>query len=168
MPFVKDETTCNLQLLRLSLRTYLKQVKTVYITRRETFNAAHKLWNDNWSIEKNEEVFGRCSNANWHGHNFTLFVTVKGLPNPDTGFVMNLKDLSSIIQQEVTEKLDHKNLNLDVPFLKGMLASTENVIIAVWEQLLEPIRKVGGELVKLKLVETENNYVEYFGGNEPF
>jgi 6-pyruvoyltetrahydropterin/6-carboxytetrahydropterin synthase len=143
-------------------------VKTVYITRRETFNAAHKLWNDNWSQEKNEEVFGRCSNTNWHGHNFTLFVTVKGIPNPDTGFVMNLKDLSSIIQQEVTEKLDHKNLNLDVPFLKGVLASTENVIIAIWDRLVEPIRKSGGELVKLKLVETENNYVEYFGENEPF
>jgi len=143
-------------------------VKTVYITRRETFNAAHKLWNVNWSSEKNEEVFGRCSNVNWHGHNFTLFVTVKGLPNPDTGFVINLKDLSSIIQEEVTEKLDHKNLNLDVPFLKDVLASTENVIIAVWDQLIEPIRKAGGQLVKLKLVETENNFVEYFGGNEPF
>lgn len=143
-------------------------MKTVYITRRETFNAAHKLWNDNWSQEKNEEVFGRCSNANWHGHNFTLFVTVKGTPNPDTGFVINLKDLSLLIQKEITDKLDHKNLNLDVPFLKGILASTENVIIAIWERLAEPVREFGGELVKLKLVETENNYVEYFGGNEPF
>lgn len=148
--------------------SYLKVVKTVYITRRETFNAAHKLWNENWSQEKNEEVFGRCSNANWHGHNFTLFVTVKGMPNPDTGFVMNLKDLSLIIQDEVTEKLDHKNLNLDVPFLKGVLASTENVIIAIWDRLIEPVKNSGGELVKLKLVETENNYVEYFGENEPF
>jgi 6-pyruvoyltetrahydropterin/6-carboxytetrahydropterin synthase len=143
-------------------------VKTVYITRRENFNAAHKLWNDAWSSEKNEEVFGRCSNANWHGHNFTLFVTVKGCPNPDTGFVINLKDLSAIVQEEITEKLDHKNLNLDVPFLKGILASTENVIIAIWDRLIEPIRNAGGQLVKLKLVETENNYVEYFGGNEPF
>ncbi len=143
-------------------------MKTVYITRRETFNAAHKLWNDNWSQEKNEEVFGRCSNANWHGHNFTLFVTVKGTPHPDTGFVINLKDLSVIIQKEVTEKLDHKNLNLDVPFLKGVLASTENVITAIWDRLIEPVRSHGGELVKLKLVETENNYVEYFGENEPF
>ncbi len=143
-------------------------MNTVYITSRESFNAAHKLWNEDWSQEKNEEVFGRCSNANWHGHNFTLFVTVKGMPKNDTGFVINLKDLSSIIQREVTDKLDHKNLNLDVPFLTGILASTENVVIAIWDRLIEPVREHGGELVKLKLVETENNYVEYFGGNEPF
>ena len=146
----------------------IDRVKTVYITRRETFNAAHKLYREDWSVEKNEEVFGRCSNHNWHGHNFTIFVTVKGVPSPDTGFVMNLKDLSDIIKLEVIEPLDHKNLNLDVPFLKGMLASTENVVIQVWDRIKAPIEKAGGELVKIKLVETENNYVEYFGGNEPF
>ncbi len=143
-------------------------MKTVYITRRETFNAAHKLYREDWSAEKNDEVFGKCSNHNWHGHNFTIFVTVKGIPNPDTGFVINLKDLSQIIKDEVVEPLDHKNLNLDVPFLKGLLASTENVVIQVWEKIKEPIAKAGGELVKIKLVETENNYVEYFGGSEPF
>ena len=143
-------------------------MKTVYITRRETFNAAHKLYREDWSAEKNEEVFGKCSNHNWHGHNFTIFVTVKGIPNPDTGFVINLKDLSQIIKDEVVEPLDHKNLNLDVPFLKGLLASTENVAIQVWDRIKEPIAKAGGELVKIKLVETENNYVEYFGGREPF
>lgn len=143
-------------------------MKTVYITRRETFNAAHKLYREDWSLEKNEEVFGKCSNYNWHGHNFTIYVTVKGIPNPDTGFVINLKDLSQIIKTEVVEPLDHKNLNLDVPFLKGMLASTENVVIQVWDRIKTPIEKAGGELVKIKLVETENNYVEYFGGNEPF
>jgi 6-pyruvoyltetrahydropterin/6-carboxytetrahydropterin synthase len=143
-------------------------VKSVYITRRETFNAAHKLWNDNWSEEKNKEVFGRCSNMNWHGHNFTLFVTVKGIPSPDTGFVMNLKRLGEIIEEEVIEHLDHKNMNLDVPFLKGIMASTENVIMAIWARLESPISQSGGELVKIKLVETENNYVEYFGGKEPF
>ena len=147
---------------------YLKRVKTVYITRRETFNAAHKLWREDWSEEKNWEVFGKCSNHNWHGHNFTIYVTVKGVPNPDTGFVMNLKDLSEIIKDEVIEPLDHKNLNLDVPFLQGMLASTENVIIEIWNRIKEPIRQAGGELAKIKLVETENNFVEYFGGNEPF
>ena len=126
------------------------------------------MYREDWSIEKNEEVFGRCSNHNWHGHNFTIFVTVKGIPSPDTGFVMNLKDLSEIIKEEVIEPLDHKNLNLDVPFLKGMLASTENVVIQVWDRIKAPIAKAGGELVKIKLVETENNYVEYFGGNEPF
>lgn len=143
-------------------------MKTVYITRRETFNAAHKLWNEKWSAEKNEEVFGRCANHNWHGHNFTLLVTVKGLPHEDTGFVINLKDLSKIIKSEIVESLDHKNLNLDVPYLKGVLPSTENVIIAIWDRLIEPIGKVGGELAKIKLIETENNFVEYYGGAEPF
>jgi 6-pyruvoyltetrahydropterin/6-carboxytetrahydropterin synthase len=140
----------------------------VYITRRETFNAAHKLWQPNWSEEKNNEVFGRCANKNWHGHNFVLYVTVSGTPDPESGFVMNLKDLSAIIKKEVTEKLDHKNLNLDVPFLDGIMTSTENVIIAIW-QILEPIIEgYGATLAKLKLVETENNFVEYFGGKEPF
>lgn len=143
-------------------------MKTVYITRRETFNAAHKLWREEWSEEKNFEVFGRCSNKNWHGHNFTIYVTVKGIPNEDTGFVINLKDLSEIIKQEVVEPLDHKNLNLDVPFLKGMLASTENIVIQIWDRMIIPIQKAGGELVKIKLVETENNFVEYYGGNEPY
>ncbi len=155
------------QLLRI-FALYLKRVKTVYITRRETFNAAHKLWREDWSDEKNWEVFGKCSNHNWHGHNFTIYVTVKGIPNPDTGFVMNLKDLSEIIKNEVIEPLDHKNLNLDVPFLQGMLASTENVIIEIWNRIKDPILAAGGELAKIKLVETENNFVEYFGGNEPF
>lgn len=145
-----------------------KVLKTVYITRRETFNAAHKLWREEWSTEKNQEVFGRCSNHNWHGHNFVIYVTVKGLPNRDTGFVMNLKELSEIIKQEVIEPLDHKNLNLDVPFMKGILASTENVVIQIWERMIAPIAKAGGELVKIKLVETENNFVEYYGGNNPF
>lgn len=143
-------------------------METVYITRRENFNAAHKLWQEKWSEEKNIEVFGKCSNHNWHGHNFTIFVTVKGVPNPDTGFVINLKDLSEIIKKKVVEPLDHKNLNLDVPFLKGLLASTENVVIKIWEQIYNPIAEAGGKLVKIKLVETENNYVEYFGGREPF
>jgi 6-pyruvoyltetrahydropterin/6-carboxytetrahydropterin synthase len=143
-------------------------VKTVYITRREIFNAAHKLWNENWSDEKNSEVFGKCSNHNWHGHNFTILVTVKGIPNPETGFVINLKDLSDIIKDRVIEPMDHKNLNLDVPFMKGLLASTENMAIQIWEQIKAPISEAGGELVKIKLVETENNFVEYFGGGQPF
>ena len=142
-------------------------MKPVYITRRETFNAAHKLWREDWSDEKNWKVFGKCSNKNWHGHNFTIWVTVKGVPNPDTGFVINLKDLSKIIKDSVIEPLDHRNLNLDVPFLKGVLASTENVVIKIWNEILDPIKDAGGELVKIKLVETENNYVEYYGGKEP-
>ena len=140
----------------------------VYVIRKEHFNAAHRLFNPNWTEEKNLEVFGPCANNNWHGHNFQLYVTVKGVPNPDTGFVINLKTLSVIVREKVVEALDHKNLNLDVPFLKGMLASTENVVIQVWDRIKTPIAQAGGELVKIKLVETENNYVEYFGGNEPF
>ena len=143
-------------------------MKTVYITRRETFNAAHKLYREDWSDEKNKDVFGKCSNHNWHGHNFIIYVTIKGVPNPETGFVINLKELSQIINEEVIEPLDHKNLNLDVPFMEGILASTENLVIQIWEQLKDPIKNANGELVKIKLVETENNFVEYYGGNKPY
>ena len=143
-------------------------MKTVYIVRREHFNAAHKLWREDWSAEKNEEVFGKCSNKNWHGHNFNLFVTVKGVPSEETGFIIDLKELSRIIKRDVIETLDHKNLNLDVPYLKGILPSTENLIIKVWEILEAPIAEAGGALAKLRLEETENNFVEYFGGVEPF
>jgi 6-pyruvoyltetrahydropterin/6-carboxytetrahydropterin synthase len=143
-------------------------MKTIYITRRETFNAAHKLYQPNWTEEENNLVFGKCANKNWHGHNFTLFVTVKGVPNKETGFVMNLKTLSEIINTHVIESLDHKNLNLDVSYLTGLMASTENLAIAIWDQLANEIAKNGGELAKIKLIETENNFVEYFGGKEPF
>ena len=144
------------------------KLKTVYITRRETFNAAHKLYREDWSEEKNWEVFGKCSNANWHGHNFSIWVTVKGVTNEDTGFVINLKDLSKIIKEFVVEPLDHKNLNLDVPFLHGLLPSTEIMAIEIWKRIDQPIKDAGGELAKIKLVETENNFVEYYGGKEPF
>ena len=143
-------------------------MKTIYITRRETFNAAHKLYQPNWTEEENNLVFGKCANKNWHGHNFTLFVTVKGVPNKETGFVMNLKTLSKIINTHVIESLDHKNLNLDVSYLTGIMASTENLAIAIWDRLANEITRNGGELAKIKLIETENNFVEYFGGKEPF
>ncbi len=142
--------------------------KTVYIIRKEHFNAAHKLWRNDWSDEKNEEVFGKCANKNWHGHNFNLIVTVKGTPNPNTGFVINLKDLSKIIKTEVVDIFDHKNLNLDVDCMKDILPSTENMVIKIWEILEEPILTAGGILAKVRLEETENNFVEYFGGNEPY
>ena len=100
----------------------------VHITRRERFNAAHKLWVDDWSDEQNKTVFGKCANANWHGHNYNLFVTVKGKPDPMTGFVVDVKKLSKIIKEHVIEKLDHCNLNLDVDFIpKGMQPTTENL-----------------------------------------
>lgn len=143
-------------------------MKPIYITRRETFNAAHKLWKEEWSEEKNFKVFGKCSNQNWHGHNFQLFVTVKGIPNAETGFVINLKTLSKILKEKVIEEIDHKNLNLDVAFLKGIIASTENIAIAIWDLIEEDIRNYGGELAKIKIIETENNFVDYYGGKEPF
>ena len=143
-------------------------MKPIYITRRETFNAAHRLRREDWSVTKNEEVFGKCSNKNWHGHNFELFVTVKGIPSQETGFVMNLKDLGEIIKENVIEKIDHKNIDLDVPFMKGKMSSTENLAIGIWEQMENLIKAKDGQLVKIKLVETENNFVEYFGGKEPF
>tara|TARA_B100001109_G_scaffold127549_1_gene103786 strand:- start:540 stop:953 length:414 start_codon:yes stop_codon:yes gene_type:complete len=135
----------------------------IYITRRERFNAAHMLRNEKWSDEKNIEVFGKCANQNWHGHNFELFVTVKGEINANTGFVVNLKDLSSVIQEKVIEKLDHKNLNLDVDFMRGKMASTEVLAIAIWEELESDINQLGSKLHIVKVQETENNFVEYFG-----
>lgn len=137
----------------------------VYVSRKEHFNAAHKLYNPTWSKEKNVEVFGPCANENWHGHNFDLIVTIKGEPDPDTGFVVDLKKLSSLIRIEVTEKLDHKNLNLDVDFMAGKLASCENLVVEIWKILQPRIRPISkyGELFSLKLYETPRNYVEYFG-----
>ncbi len=137
----------------------------IYITRRERFNAAHRLFLPEYTDEKNMEVFGKCSNPNWHGHNYHLFVTVKGNINPKTGFVVNLKDLSNIIKQYVIEIVDHKNINLDVPFMAGKLASTENLAIGIWEQLEKPVKGLGAELHKIKLFESENNFVEYLGTN---
>ena len=121
------------------------------------------LWNDNWNEQKNIEVFGKCANKNWHGHNFELFVTVKGQVNEETGFVVNLKDLAKIIKEKVVDKLDHKNLNLDVDFMKGKMASTEVLAIAIWEELETSIADLGASLHNVKVQETENNFVKYFG-----
>lgn len=135
----------------------------VFVTRKERFNAAHKLFKPEWSDEKNLEVFGKCSNPNWHGHNYELFVTVGGTPDPVTGFVMDLKKLSRILKAKVIDKLDHKNINLDVDFMKGIMPSTEMLAVAIWEQLEEDISKENCRLHSVKLFETENNFVEYFG-----
>jgi 6-pyruvoyltetrahydropterin/6-carboxytetrahydropterin synthase len=134
----------------------------VYITRIEHFNAAHKLFNPNWSREKNEEVFGKCANENWHGHNFNLHVTVKGEPNADTGFVFDAKRLSIIIKEYVTDVLDHKNLNVEVDFMKNKICSIENLVIGIWNQL-KPQMPIDVVLHSLKLYETDRIYVEYFG-----
>ncbi len=134
----------------------------VYITRIEHFNAAHKLFNPAWSREKNEEVFGKCANENWHGHNFELFVTLKGEPNPDTGFVYDVKKLSIIVKEHVIDKLDHKNLNVDVDFMVGKICSIENLVIGIWNELT-PHLPSGVQLHCLKLSETPRIYVEYYG-----
>lgn len=135
----------------------------VYLTRRETFNAAHKLYRPDWTDEQNERAFGKCANPNWHGHNYVLFVTVKGEIDQSTGYFVNLKELSQLIRTEVTERLDHKNLNLDVPFMKGKMASTEVLAVSIWEMLEAPVKKLGGILHSVRIQETENNVVEYFG-----
>jgi 6-pyruvoyltetrahydropterin/6-carboxytetrahydropterin synthase len=134
----------------------------VYLTRRERFNAAHKLWVEGWSEQQNVELFGKCANHNWHGHNYDLYVTVKGQPDPVTGFVMDVKDLSRLIREHVIEHVDHSNLNLDVAFIpRGMQPTTENLAILFWKQLEPHI--TGCKLHCIKLWETENIYVEYFG-----
>lgn len=135
----------------------------VHITRRERFSAAHKLARPEWSAERNRDTFGKCSNPNWHGHNYELWVTVKGEPNPETGFVVDLSKVSAIMNERVIDKLDHKNIDLDVDFMKGRLSSTENLAIAIWEQLDAPLRALGASLHCVKVQETENNFVEYHG-----
>ena len=134
----------------------------VYLTRVERFNAAHKLWVNEWSEEKNFEMFGKCANKNWHGHNYRLEVTVKGTPDPLTGFVMDVKKLGSLIREVVTDKLDHSNLNLDIDFIPPHLqATTENLAILIWQQLEPHLSSC--KLHKIKLVETENIFAEYYG-----
>ena len=135
----------------------------IFITRRERFSAAHMLKREEWSVEKNLEVFGKCSNPNWHGHNYVLHVTVKGEPAEETGFVANLSEISKIIKEKVLIFVDHKNLNIDVPFLEGKITSTENLAIAIWDQIKKEIDTLGCKLHCVKLQETENNSVEYYG-----
>lgn len=134
----------------------------VYLTRVEHFNAAHKLSNPQWSKEKNEEVFGVCANENWHGHNYEIMVTVKGELDPATGFLFDVKKLSALIKKYIIDELDHKNLNIDVPFMQGQMCSTENLVIAIWKQL-EPQIPSKVKLHCIKLYETPRIYVEYFG-----
>lgn len=138
-------------------------LKMIYITRRERFNAAHKLYRQEWSDEQNREIFGKCSNPNWHGHNYELYVTVKGEINPETGFAIDLKELKKIITVYVTDELDHRNINLDVDFMKGKMASTEVLAVTIFEVLKPHIENQGALLHSIKLYETENNFVEYFG-----
>ncbi len=135
----------------------------IYLTRREQFNAAHRMFRPDWSDEKNMEVYGKCSNPNWHGHNYVLFVTIKGEINPETGYVVNLKELSRVMKDEIIDALDHKNLNTEVDFLKGLIMSSENLAIAIWNRLSPSVQTLGAELHCIKILETENNYIEYYG-----
>lgn len=134
-----------------------------FLTRRELFNAAHRLYQPALSDEENFELYGKCSNPNWHGHNYTLLVTIKGEVNPETGYVVNLKHLSKIIKDEIIEKLDHRNINVEVDFMKGIIPSTENLAIAIWRQLEQQVEALGIELHCIRIEETENNSAEFYG-----
>jgi 6-pyruvoyltetrahydropterin/6-carboxytetrahydropterin synthase len=135
----------------------------IYLTRRERFSAAHRLFNKSWSDEKNFETYGACSNPNWHGHNYILWVTIKGEINQEIGYVCDLKLLGKIIRENVIQKLDHKNINLEVDFMKDKKVSTENLAIGIWEQIEPHIKLLGVKLHSVKIEETENNFVEYYG-----
>ncbi|HAN76506.1 MAG TPA: 6-pyruvoyl tetrahydrobiopterin synthase [Bacteroidales bacterium] len=135
----------------------------IYLTRRERFSAAHRLCRSDWSNEKNAEIFGQCSNPNWHGHNYVMYVTVKGEIDPETGFVINLKELSQLIKKLIIDKLDHKNLNLEVDFLKDKIISTEVIVVSVWDILAPEVAKLNANLHCIKVEETENNFIEYYG-----
>ena len=135
----------------------------IYLKRRERFSAAHRLFKPGLSDSENMDLYGPCANPNWHGHNYVLWVTIKGENNPETGYVVDLKELSRIIKENVIDKLDHKNLNLEVDFLKGKIISTENLAVGIWQQLEPRIKVLGVALHSIKIQETENNIVEYFG-----
>jgi len=135
----------------------------VFLTRVEHFNAAHRLFNAAWSDERNSEVFGKCANPNWHGHNYELHVTLKGEPDAETGFIFNAKTLGDIIKEVIVEKVDHKNLNLDVDFMAGKFTSAENFAIGIWNELQPHIESRGATMHSVKLLETHKIYVEYFG-----
>jgi len=133
----------------------------IYVTRRTQFSAAHRLFNPTWSDEQNEAIFDKCNNPKGHGHNYTLEVTVRGIPDPETGYVIDLKKLRDIIEDNVIEKVDHKHLNYDVDFLRGIIPTAENIVLCVWQILRLHI--TNGELYSIKLFESDNNFVEYFG-----
>lgn len=135
----------------------------IYLTRRERFSAAHRLHQPGLSDEENIDLYGPCANPNWHGHNYELWVTIKGQIDKQSGYVADLKDISNIIREKVIDKVDHRNLNMEVDFMEGIIASTENLAVGIWDQIEPEIRKLGVELHCVKLRETENNDVEYYG-----
>ena len=133
----------------------------MYVTRREHFSSSHRLFNPGWSDERNQEVFGKCNNPAGHGHNYYLEVTVAGPVSADTGYVVDLKQLKEVILSRVVSKVDHKNLNVDVDFLAGMIPTAENIAIGIWKQLVDAIPQ--GKLYQVRLYETEKNFVDYRG-----
>jgi 6-pyruvoyltetrahydropterin/6-carboxytetrahydropterin synthase len=134
-----------------------------FLTRRERFSSAHRLYNPKLNDSENEALYGQCSYPNWHGHNYELFVTVKGEINPERGYVINLKQLSKLIKELVIEKVDHRNLNVDVDFMAGVYSSTENLTIAIWKILEKPIEELGAQLHRIRIRETENNTIDFYG-----
>lgn len=133
----------------------------LYVTRREVFSASHRLFNPELTEEENEKIFGKCNNHNGHGHNYVLEVVVAGEINTLTGYVIDLKVLKKIILEEVIAKVDHKNLNIDVDFLKSKIPTAENIAVGIWQEIKDKIPS--GKLYSVKIYETENNYVEYKG-----
>jgi 6-pyruvoyltetrahydropterin/6-carboxytetrahydropterin synthase len=135
----------------------------IYLTRRERFCAAHRMYRPDWSDEQNREVFGKCANPNWHGHNYVLWVTIKGEPSPEHGFVMNINVLKQIINEKIICLIDHKNINLEVGFMQGKIATSENLAMSIWKELEPEITATGATLHCIKIEETENNSIEYYG-----
>ena len=134
----------------------------VTVTRLLRFNAAHRVHNPALSDEENAALFGKCNNPNWHGHNYTFEVSVRGPVDPRTGYVMDLGALKRLVERTVVDHVDHRNMNVDVPFMRGVIPTTENIVVAIWRELEPHLGDV--RLVRLRLWETENNCVEYEGG----
>ena len=140
-------------------------MSVVRATRRVHFCAAHRLYRPDWTDEQNASVFGDCSNPNWHGHNYELDITVEGPVDPETGYVMDLKRLKDAVEERVVGDLDHRNLNVEVPWLQGVNPTTENVVVAVWDRLVDALPE-GVRLARIVLHETPRNSVEYSGSRE--
>jgi len=135
----------------------------IYITRRERFSAAHRMFREDWSDEENYKVFGKCSNPNWHGHDYVLYVTIRGEISEGIGYFMNITTLKGIIKEKIIDKVDHKNLNIEVGFMLGRIATSENLAVAIWNELKPAIEREGAVLHCIRIGETENNTIEYYG-----
>lgn len=137
-----------------------------FIIRREHFSAAHRLYLPELSDAENLDIFGKCSNPNWHGHNYILFVTIQGKVDPATGLIIHLRHVSKLIEEKILNKLDHKNLNLEVDFLQGKVPTSENIAIGIWDELEDEVARLGGKLHCIRLEQSENNIVEYYGKHD--